>query len=195
MKTKEVEKGSIKAIAVLIVFLVFVTAIVFFLFNMLRSSEPKLTSDNDGNGTETSFLYCKTKSKDTPNAFFDLSAAESATQTIKVIYNNKKVSNISYNSDILYSSEDVAKNEEAKMNFQYGDYVQKNSRKMEDFSPNFSVSGNKVKISLFATADMLTPIFSKIFLIDMTNTALSSYTPKVLSTAYNNMGFDCEIRE
>ncbi|MBO7657440.1 hypothetical protein J6S55_02265 [Candidatus Saccharibacteria bacterium] len=195
MKYKEVDKKGIKStkgITILVVFLVILIGVVVLLINLFT---PKTTYTSTGGETvSTQSLYCTTKSKDIPEAFFDISDAESANQSIKIIFKNKKIDNISYNADIIYKNAGDAKTAEAKLYAAYGNHLQNNGKDINAFSPNFSVVDNNVKIGLYAETKQLNNQLAKVFLID-TNDSLSSYTSKVLSTLYKSKGFNCEGKE
>ena len=107
-------------------------------------------------------------------------------------FKNDKIDNIAYNVTATYTEPDVAKNAHATLYANYGKYIQENGKNMDTFSPNFSVSGNEVKISLYSDYKQLDSKTAKIFLIDTSETGLDSYTSKVLSTLYKTKGFTCE---
>lgn len=194
MSTEEVEKKKYTRITIiLVVFLAVAIGLVVFFINLFN---PKSTYTSSGSEvTTTASLYCTTKSKNIPDAFFDMSDAESASQIIKVIFKNKKIDNISYNADAIYDNKDKAKNEEAKLHYKYASYVQDDGKNIDVFSPNFSANENGIKISLYADKKQLNNTLAKIFLIDTSDTSLDSYTSKVLSTLYKTKGFTCESKE
>lgn len=179
-----------KQIVVLVVFLAVFAVVVLILVNLFNEKTTVTTGGSEV--TSSSSLYCTTKSKNIPDAFFDLTNADTADQAIKVLFKNKKIDNIAYNSTITYSDPDIAKNAHATLYAGYGKYVQEAGRDMNIYSPNFSVSGNELKISLYADYKQLDSKTAKIFLIDTSETGLDSYTSKVLSTLYKTKGFSCE---
>ncbi|MBQ3441229.1 hypothetical protein IJG27_02885 [Candidatus Saccharibacteria bacterium] len=182
-----------KKIVILVVFLAVFAIVILILVNLF--SEKTTITTGGSEVTSSSSLYCTTKSKNIDGAFFDLTTADTADQAIKVLFKNKKIDNIAYNSTITYSDPDIAKNAHATLQANYGRYVQENGKSMETFSPNFSVSGNEVKISLYADYKQLDSKTAKIFLIDTSETGLDSYTSKVLSTLYKTKGFSCESND
>ena len=193
MESREVEKKNhTKTIIILVVFLAIFAGVILLLMNLFKEKTTVTTTTDDI--TSSSSLYCTTKSKDIPDAFFNLSDAESAEQAIKVIFKNNKIDNIAYNSTTVYENAELAKKREAELNVKYGLYMQDNGKQMTEYSQNFSTNDTNVKISLFATMKQLTNATAKIFLID-TNDSLSSYTSKVLSTLYKSKGFSCEAKE
>lgn len=194
MSLGEVEKKrNTGGIIALVFFLVLVVGVTIFCVNIFNE---KATYTGGGNeNTKSASLYCKTKSNNIDGAFFDVSKAESAEQVVKAIFKNNKINDISYNATLIYADEDTAKQAEAVLNFGYGTYAHDNGGDRENFSPNFSVNGPKVKISLFATMKQLNPALAKIFLIDTDDTNLDRYTPKVLATLYKTKGFTCEAKE
>ena len=150
MESREVEKKNhAKTIVILVVFLAIFAGVILLLMNLFKEKTTITTTTDDV--TSSSSLYCTTKSKDIPDAFFNLSDAESAEQAIKVIFKNNKIDNIAYNSTIVYGNAELAKKREAELNVKYGLYMQDNGKKMTDYSPNFSADDINVKINLFAT--------------------------------------------
>ncbi|MBQ3441237.1 hypothetical protein IJG27_02925 [Candidatus Saccharibacteria bacterium] len=184
------KKNNTKKITILVVFLAVFAAVILLLVNLFNE---KITVTTGGSEvTSSSSLYCTTKSKNIPDTFFDLSTADTADQAIKVLFKNNKIDNIAYNATATYQDPDVAKNTHATLYAGYGKYIQDAGRSMDVFSPNFSVSGNEVKISLYSDYKQLDSKTAKIFLIDTSETNLDSYTTKVLSTLYKTKGFSCE---
>ena len=193
MDLEEVEKKKRTKNIILVSFLALIGVItIIIILNLFNEKVTDTTAESDKNAASS--LLCTTESKDISDAFFDLSDAESASQTIKVIFKDKKLDNISYNAKIKYADDNIAKTKEASLNATYGLYVQENGKDISEYSPNFSVSGTEVMINLFATMKQLNPVFAKIFLIN-TEDSLSNYTSKVLYTLYNSKGFKCEIKE
>lgn len=195
MKNKEVvtSKNS-KKLIILAVFLVAFAGVVVLLVNLFN---PKTVYRSNGAEiTGTTSLSCTTKSKNIPEAFFDVSKAENASQSIKVIFKNRKMSDISYTADITYGDADTANTEKNNLNTKYNLFAQDAGKDVGIFTPNFSASGNNVKITLYADRDKLTPDLAKIFLIDTGDSNLDNYSStKVLSTLYKTKGFSCEVRE
>ena len=194
---EEVEKKksnkTTKNVIILVVFLAVFAAVILILVNLF--SEKTTVTTGGSEVTSSSSLYCTTKSKNIPDVFFDLSTADTADQAIKVLFKNNKIDNIAYNATATYQDPDVAKNAHATLYADYGKYVQDAGRSMDVFSPNFSVSGNEVKISLYSDYKQLDSKTAKIFLIDTSETSLDSYTSKVLSTLYKTKGFSCESND
>ena len=193
VESNKKKKKLSKRIIILVVFLAVFAIVILILVNLF--SEKTTITTGGAEVTSSSSLYCTTKSKNVPDAFFDLTNADTADQAIKVLFKNKKIDNIAYNSTITYSDPDIAKNAHATLYAGYGKYVQEAVRDMNIYSPNFSVSGNEVKISLYADYKQLDSKTAKIFLIDTSETGLDSYTSKVLSTLYKTKGFSCESND
>ena len=187
------KKKNSKTIVILVVFLAVFAIVILILVNLF--SEKTTITTGGTEVTSSSSLYCTTKSKNIPDSFFDLSNADTADQAVKVLFKNNKIDNIAYNTTVTYSDPDQAKQEEANLHAKYGTYVQENGKDMSTFSPNFSVSGNEIKISLYSDYKQLDNKTAKIFLIDTSETNLSSYTSKVLSTLYKTKGFTCESND
>ena len=195
MESREVVKNKKNTtnIVALVIFVAFLVGVLVFLMTILNEKNTYTSADDQV--VESSSLYCTTKSNNIPDAFFDISDSESADQTIKVIFKNKKIDNISYSTNAIYKDNALAVKREAELNVKYGSYMQDHGREMTDFSPNFSVNGTNVKISLFATIKQLNPALAKIFLIDTNDSSLDSYTLNVLSTLYKSKGFNCTVKE
>ena len=187
---REKKNKNTKIVTILVVFLIVFAIVILILVNLF--SEKTTVTTGGSEVTSSSSLYCTTRSKNIPDAFFDLEKADTAEQAIKVLFRDNKIDNIAYNTTITYSDPDKAKQEEANFHARYGTYVQDNGKNMDIFSPNFAVSGNEVRISLYSDYKELNNSFAKIFLIDTTDTSLSSYNAKVLSTLYKTKGFTCE---
>ena len=179
-----------KQIVVLVVFLAVFAAVVLILVNLFNEKTTVTTGGSEV--TSSSSLYCTTKSKNIPDAFFDLTNADTANQAIKVLFKNKKIDNIAYNTTATYQDQDVAKNAHATLQVNFGKYNNGNSSNTGNISSNFSVDGNVVKINVYANSNQLNSSSAKIFLIDTSETGLDSYTSKVLSTLYKTKGFSCE---
>lgn len=194
MSSEEVEKKkNTRNVVILVVFLALAAGITALLINLF-TEKSSYTSDGVQTTSAVS-LYCTTKSKNIPEAFFDVSQADNASQTIKVIFNNKKIDSIFYNAVLIYPDNNKAIAAEATLNSAYGNYLQANGEDRNLFSPNFSVDGNEVKVSLYTDRDKLSSKLAKVFLIDTSETSLDSYSSKVLSTLYKTKGFSCEAKE
>lgn len=192
MKSKEVEKKKhSRTIMFFVVFLILTGFLVFLFINLF--TEKITNTSNNSDTTRISSLYCSTRSINIPNAFFDISDAESAKQAIKVIFKDEKIDNISYDADISYKEKSIAKKKEAELGIKYGLYAQDNNKKSTDLSSNFSAIDNKVKITLFSTVKQLIPAFRVVFFID--DDDLEEYTIDTFSTLYGSKGFSCEIKE
>lgn len=194
MENGEVKKKlNTKKITILVVFLVLIIGLLILFVNLFREKVTSTTTDDKT--AESISLYCKTDSKDIEDAFFDIKDAASATQQIKVVFNHKKIDTISYDSTINFNNYETAKKREAELHYKYGSYMQNNGKTMTDFSPNFSVDDMEVKISLFANSKQLNSETAKIFLINSSDSALESYSPKALATLYRSKSFTCETKE
>ena len=179
-----------KGITALVVFLVIFAVVIIILVNLFGEKTTVTTGGTEVTSSES--LYCTTKSKNIDGAFFNLENAVNADQAIKVIFKNRKIDNISYNSTITYLEPETAKQAEADLHAKYGIYMQENGAHMEDFSPNFSVDTTTVRINLYANRKQLNSKLAKIFMIDTSDSDLSDYTSNVLSTLYKTKGFNCE---
>ncbi|MBQ3293399.1 hypothetical protein IJG93_03840 [Candidatus Saccharibacteria bacterium] len=192
MENKKKNKGT-KKIIILVIFLAVFAIVILLLVNLFSEKTTITTGGTDV--TSTSSMYCTAKSTNVDGTFFDLTNATSADQAIKVLFKNDKIDNIAYNATITYPDADVAKNAHATLYANYGNYVQGAGKSMDTYSPNFSVSGGEVKISLYSDYKQLDTKAAKLFLIDTSETSLDSYTSKVLSTLYKTKGFTCESND
>ncbi len=194
MENREVNKAELtKKIIILVIFLALVVGLVILLVNLLGEKVTYTSTDNKS--TVTTSLICKTDSIDVGDAFFDVKDSKNATQQLKAIFDDKKIGSLSYNATINYENYETAKKREAELHFKYGSYMQDNGKEMTDYSPNFSVNEQEVKINLYASKKQITPETAKIFLINATESAFDNFSPNSLKVLYEGKGFDCEIKE
>jgi len=194
MENREVEKSkNTKKTIALVIFLVLIVGLVILLVNLLKEKVTYTSTDNKSTGSTS--LICKTDSINIDGAFFDVKDSKNATQQIKAIFYDKKTDSIAYNATINYENYETAKKREAELHFKYGLYMQDNDKEMTDYSPNFSVNDQEVKINLYASMRQVTPETAKIFLINATESSLENFSPNSLKALYESKGFDCEIKQ
>ena len=194
MENREVDKSKLtKKIIILVIFLVLVIGLVILLVNLLGEKVTYTSTDNKS--TASTSLICETNSTDVDGAFFDVKDSKNATQQLKAIFNSKKIDSLSYSATINYDNYETAKKREAELHFKYGSYMQDNGKEMTDYSPNFSVNDQEVKINLYATKKQIIPETARIFLINATESAFDNFSPNSLKALYESKGFDCEIKE
>ena len=187
---KEKKNKNTKIVTILVVFLIVFAIVILILVNLFSEKTTVTTGGVDT--TSSSSLYCTTRSKNIPDAFFNLEEADSAEQAIKVLFRDNKIDNIAYNATIIYGDQEKAETFQTDLEVQYDKYVQEAGKSINVFSPNFSTNGNEIKIALYADYKQLDNKLAKIFLIDTSETSLDRYNAKVLSTLYKTKGFTCE---
>lgn len=183
-------KARFAIAALILIVLGLILLILYLLFG--KTSYTTSSSQN----TSAQSLYCSTKSKSVPDAFFDLTDAMSPEQKIKVVFSADKIDSISYDATIKYGDQEIAKKKEAELGVRYGLYMQENGREMSDFSPNFSTVGDEVRINLFAKSSQLNPTLARVFLINLDDgVTLSNLNLDTLYNSYSKKDFRCEKNE
>lgn len=191
MGKKEKERSSLSIIILFfVILLILVLVVIWFLSN---GEETKTTTDFKE--SDSSSLECRSeKLANGLNLVISPDETEKSEFVIKALFENKELSNISYEFSGIYSSDEEAEGAEAWFRTDYYKYMDKNGINAESLNPVFVNTEKNLKVSLYAKRKNFTSEVAPIFLIDRDEYgSMTGFNPDALKKIYEEKGFVCNI--
>lgn len=170
--------------------LALIVVIMVIVWMLFVSNETYVTNDASGKNNKIGSLVCKTKESD--EAFFNLSQAKEEQHEIKATFKENKLDKMSYNYDGVYETNERAEYAAAKFRVDYDTFMGKKSLEPSILDSKFAAVDNKARVSLFADRDKLNNNTVGFFFLDMDEfQKIKSYSIENLADIYRKKGFDC----
>lgn len=184
--TKKNNTGAIVGAIIVGIIAAIIAAIVW----LLTSSNETHTSSGD-NYESTESVSCNAKNLD--DAFFRTNNVQRSTHEIKGIFDNGKLSKISYEYSGSFSSEDTAKNAEAELMAKYNTYMTEHELSIRYLDSVIMANKTKLRVSLYGERDKLNHATAGFFFLSEEEVdKISKYSAKELGDLYAKKGFSCE---
>lgn len=171
--------------------IVITVALIVFVFWWLMRPKETYTS-NSIDASKADALVCKID--DIDDVFFESEYAISDRHEIKAMFEEDKLSSLSYSYYGSFESNDVAKTVDATMHGKYNKYLGERSLSQNSLNPVFSVMENDTKVSLYAKNSEVTNQTAMFFFVDSDEfQRLSSRNINELKEMYEKKDFTCQI--
>ncbi len=186
----EKKKNNKNNIIRAIVFALIVGIVAFAVFLLTFKKETHVNESYQD--TDLSSLVCISNNND--SAFFSSDSANSVEHKIKIIYNNDSISEMSYEYEGVYDSDESAEHDSAVLHARYNEHMGHHDIDNGVLTPIFQTIDNKLKIRLYLdNYEKMNTVYGKLFYIGegiIETVAKNSIdeTKKI----YENKGFLCE---
>ncbi len=158
---------------------------------MLMNSKESHTTNENNSSQITSSLVCSFYNP--VNSFFNSENADSISEEIKMIFKDNNMDKLFYSFIGKYNSAILAEQDEVELHAKYNKYMGENNYPQDSLSPSYSLSDNKLHITLFADSYKdINTITAKFFSIDKEDIAkVGHLTLEELGQFYKEKGFSC----
>lgn len=141
--------------------------------------------------SDYSILECSSSSPENP--FFAFGTAQRFTHSMKIMFTDGHMKEMSYRYDGTFNNEASAENAEAWLHADYNKYMTSNGLNAESLNPVFSIDKSKLMVSLYAEAKKIDKTVGRLFFIgDSEINKISEYTPDSFKEMYETKGFACK---
>lgn len=179
----------IVAIGLLMGIIILIGVAVWLLTNR---NETYTTSTSDE--SNYSALECTSSHPDDP--FFVSETAQRYTHSLKALFTDDTLNEMSYRYEGTYDSNEGAKHAEAWMHGDYNQYMVAGGLNEESLNPVFSIDKSKVIISLYAEKKKINNTVARLFFInDEEYVKIGKYTPDNYRKMYEARGFTCKVSD
>lgn len=157
--------------------------------------KPKTTYVEGGEEIYTiDLLDCRISEHE--GAFFNSKIADEALHEIRVTFRENKIDKIYYEYKTSFSSEEVAKSQNAEMHANYNIYMGNKGIEPGKLDPRFSTIDNETTVSLIAEKGDLALSNVSLFFLDANDfQKINSRSIEEMKKLYEGKGFKCVIQK
>ena len=163
----------------------------------LLTNKKETITNSDNKTPNYSSLECKADGlAEGYKPTIELDPAEKSEYTIKALFDDDSLGEISYEFRGEYPSDQAAESAEAWFRTRYYRYMDSIGVNAESINPVFINTGKNLKLSLYAERKKFTSSIAPTFLIDREEYGtLSEMSPEALKKLYEKKGFSCTVRK
>ena len=184
----EKKKNNRDAIVKSIVLMVVIVLIGLVIWLLTANHETRITTTTGSSDYST--LECSSSHPDDP--FFVSETAQRFTHSVKVMFADDVLKEISYRYDGTYNTNERAQNADAWLHADYNKYMGAVGVNSESLNPVFVPKKTKLTISLYAEAKKINSAVARLFFIKEEEfEKTSKYKSDDYRKMYESKGFTC----